>query len=217
MAYRLLLLSFSALLSFPIGTQGIDWQATIVTAKPSIVRVEVKVGDERGTCTGVVLSTDPGYVATCAHCLKHDAAESIAVTVNGRHATVQAENALLDIAVLSFKAKSEKAVTLAPDQPQPGAPVAVLGFPFGADEVMPQAGIVSGYNHESRLMWLNVEVIFGDSGGLAFDTQARLVGMTSKIFSQGQAHMGAAVPLDAVRDFVEDYLPGAKHPAKPKN
>lgn len=194
-----------------------DWTTTIGTVTPSVARVEVETADgARGTCTGVVINTDPGYVVTCGHCIRRPKPEAIDLTVNGRHARVEVENQILDLAILSFRAKKEVAVTLAADTPKVGSDVAVIGFPFGVDELMPQFGHVSGYNKDSKLLWLNVDVIFGDSGGLAFDTQGRLVGITSSIFSKGPAHMGAAIPLSAVSDFIEDYLPGAKHPAKPR-
>lgn len=193
-----------------------DWTATIAAVTQSVARVESKGDEGGGTCTGVVINADPGYVVTCAHCVRRPKGQPIDVTVNGRHARIEVENSILDLAILSFRAKKEVAVTLAPDAPQVGSEVAVLGYPFGVDELMPQFGHVSGYNKESKLLWLNVDIIFGDSGGLAFDAQGRLVGITSNIFSQGPAHMGAAIPLSAVSDFIEDYLPGAKHPAKPK-
>lgn len=210
-ALLVLLAPFAAL------AQPSDWTQIVTAVTPTVARVEVLTDNGKGFCTGVILNLVPGYVVTCAHCVKRAVEDRLAVTVNGRHAQIEQENALLDLAVLGFKTKTgERAIELAPDVPKPGAAVAVLGYPFGIETLMPQAGIVSGYERDTRLLWLNVDVIFGDSGGITFDAQGRLVGLTSAIFSQGPAHMGAAVPLSAVRDFVEDYLPGAKHPAKPK-
>lgn len=204
------------LLAGPRLSAMMDWTAPIPSSK-SVARLEMLAEGEEspGICSGVVINTDPAYVLTAAHCVEHKQSEALDMTVNGRYAEVARVSRLLDLAVVSFTAKDEVAMPLADKLPAPGTEIAVIGYAFGIKAPIPQFGHVSQtMNPESGYAWLNVDLIFGDSGGAVIDGEGRLVGVNSRIFTQGPAHMAGVVPVEVVRDFIpKQWLPKSKHVA----
>ena len=88
----------------------------------------------------------------------------------------------------------------------PGAPIMAAGFAFGGDDIVYQFGhVAQARNRETKALWVNMDVIFGDSGGGMFDAQGRLVGVTSFIYARGPAHIGGAVSIEDVKQFIDDY------------
>lgn len=196
------------LLQAPVAS---DWPTVLKPTYAQVVRLQIAGPDGSvGTCSGTVINKTDGYVLTAAHCVDE---KDIAVTVNTRHAEVIKANRLLDLAVLQFVAKDETEMELAPETPPAGTEVAALGFAFGAEKMGPQIGHIQQYNAEGKDLWVNVDIIFGDSGGPLIDKQGRLVGVNSGIYSIGPAHLGSVIPVDRVVDFVKPYLPKPK-PAK---
>jgi S1-C subfamily serine protease len=186
-----------------------DWSAIIRPAAKQVPRLEIlKDGTEKpGICSGAIINKDQGYVVTAAHCLEGDP-KTLSVTVNGRHAEIIKSNRLLDLAVVKANLRGGEEMTLAPETPEVGTEAAVLGFAFGIEKMAVQFGRVSqARNDESKLLWLNLDLIFGDSGGPAIDTLGRLIGINSRIYYNGPAHMAGIVPVEVVREFAENYLP----------
>ena len=198
------------LVSHALGTFAADWSAIVKPAAKQVPRLEVlREGDTKPSiCSGVVLNADAGFLLTAAHCVSTTKDQDVSLTVNGRHAEVAKSNRLLDLAVVRFRVKDEQAIALASETPPVGAEVAVIGYAFGIEKIAVQFGRVSqALNDETKTLWLNVDLIFGDSGGAVIDEQGRLVGMNSRIYSNGPAHMASAVPIEQIADFVESYLP----------
>jgi serine protease DegQ len=192
---------------------GTDWSAVVKPAAKQVPRIEIlKDGEDKpGICSGVVIAKATGYILTAAHCVEGKP-EALSITVNGRHAVLARANRLLDLAVLRTELGDEEEMALADESPAIGADVAILGFAFGIEKMAVQFGRVSQtYNSETRALFINADLIFGDSGGPVIDMQGRLVGLNSRIYYSGPAHIAAAVPVEQVRDFVKHYLP-----AKPK-
>ncbi|HXG71344.1 MAG TPA: serine protease [Gemmatimonadaceae bacterium] len=186
-----------------------DWSAIVKPAAKHVARLEILQDgeDAPGICTGVVINRAAGFVLTAAHCVEGH--PNISLTVNGRHAIVAKTNRLLDLAVVRTTLRDETQITFAPASPEVGAEAAVLGFAFGVEQMAAQFGRVSQtFNGETKLLWLNLDLIFGDSGGPAIDAAGRLIGINSRVYSKGPAHMAAVVPVETVRGFVEAYLPG---------
>lgn len=197
-------------LTSPVFATQTDWPTVVEEARKQIPRLEIlrEGAAKPGVCSGVVINADDGYLLTAAHCVEVDKAKNVAITANGRHAAVEKVNVLLDMAVLKFQVRGEKTITLAPKSPVIGAEVAVLGYAFGIEDIAVQFGrVAQTFNNETKLLWLNVDLIFGDSGGGAIDANGRLVGLSSTILYKGPAHLAAAVPIEKIRDFVEKYLP----------
>ena len=190
-----------------------SWPATFLTAAPAIVRIEAMSddGDDGGVCTGVVINLAEGYVVTAGHCALPDGKGSY--TVGGKHAEIVKVNRLLDLAVLKAEHLPKDATQLqvASDAPPVGTPIAVIGYAFGARNLALQVGIVASTydpNAADRLL-LNADIIPGDSGGGVINATGQLLAITSAVRYIGPSHLGLAVPVELVRDFVGKYLPGA--------
>ena len=186
------------------------WADLVPTLTKSVPRVEIQKQGQTGVCSAVVVLIDDdkfAHALTAGHCVqKSSESERIDLTVNGRTAVVTHSNSILDLAVLKFRARDDAPITIAPDMPPAGAEVAIVGYAFGVEEIVTQFGrIAQRYNRESKTTWINADLIFGDSGGAAVDGQGRLIGINSRIYHNGPAHIGAVVTVDALRDYLDAY------------
>jgi S1-C subfamily serine protease len=197
-------------LGYSLLTFAADWALVVKPVAKQVPRLEIQKdgSDDPGVCSGVVLNIDPGVLLTAAHCIPSGDAKTYSITANGRDAEVLKVNRILDLAVLKFHRKHEEAMELATDTPPIGTEVAVAGYGFGIEKLAIQFGRVSqSRNDETKTLWINVDALFGDSGGAVLDAEGRLVGMTSKIYSNGPAHISGAVNVETIQDFVEPWLP----------
>ena len=205
----LLSLCFCLLATLAVAS---DWSIVFKSTNESVVRLEVKAGDEQGTCSGSVINADKGYILTAGHCTL----EKADYTADDKDATLVKKNTLLDLAILQTKWKKTNQLILAPNAPEAGAEIAAIGYAFGDDQLAIQEGIVANpLENDSKRMRLSADIIPGDSGGPIVDASGRIVGVTSAIVWSSitpASHLGVAVPWETVRDFVEPYLPG--HEAK---
>lgn len=210
-----LTLTLTLLLIVVCGLRAADWQGVVHDTVPKVPRLEILQdgADSAFVCSGVIFAIDPDGTAaalTAAHCVtgKH-----LTITVNRHHAEVALVNRLLDLAVVTFEAKHEQAIAFAPVTPPMGAEVAILGYALGSHDLAAQFGRVSqAWNAETETLWVNADLLFGDSGGLAIDEQGRLVGINSRIYYGGlagqMAHVAAIIAIEDVRDFVSAYQKG---------
>lgn len=192
--------------------QAQDWSALIPEVAPNLGRVVIKKGGNAGVCSAVVYDIRDGFALaiSAAHCYDRQPTERMDVTVNGRNAVAVHSNAILDLAILQFRVRDETAIVFAPKSPPAGTAVAILGYAFGIEQLAVQFGRVSVELHrETKAIFLDAMTIFGDSGGPTVDEQGRLIAINSRILYGGLAgqasHISAAVPIEAVRDFTEDY------------
>ena len=188
----------------------LDWTTIVPSVEKSVPRVEIAKGGQTGVCSAVVFLVDGdgfAHALTAGHCVqKSSESERIDLTVNGRTAAVTHSNSILDLAILKFRRRDETPVVLATAMPKAGAPVVIVGYAFGVEELVTQFGhIAQSYNRESKTTWINADLIFGDSGGSALDATGKLVGINSRIYHQGPAHIAAVVTVDALRDYLDAY------------
>jgi S1-C subfamily serine protease len=189
------------------------WADLVPTVQKSVPRVEIAKASGQGVCSAVVVEIDKDGFAiavSAAHCYERQPTERMDVTANGRNAVVVHTNNILDLAIIRFRAREELPITLAPKSPQTGERVAAVGYGFGIEELAFQYGHVSQRtNRETKSIWLDLVALFGDSGGGIVDAEGRLVGITSRIYSGGMmgqmAHITAAVPIEQVADFLDDF------------
>lgn len=190
---------------FSTAAHAAEWADVVPTVERSVLRLHL--GDDNGnegTCSAIVINAEKGYLLTAAHCVTTD---DHIVVGKDRTATLVISNRLLDLAVLKTKLRKEAtAIVLAPTSPRLGAPVGVLGFPFGARSLTLQVGVVANPDVDDR-MWVDGNLLPGDSGGAIINNAGHLVGVTSAFKYFAAAHIGVAVPLDTLRAFVADYLP----------
>jgi S1-C subfamily serine protease len=195
----------------PVSAQ--DWSALIPVISRHVGRVEIQKGGATGVCSSVVFEIDKhgfAHAMTAAHCVDRTPTERIDVTVNGRNAVTIHSNNILDLAILRFRAKDEVPIQLARVSPVQGAHVAIVGFAFGVEELVAQFGYVAQtLNRETKALWINADLIFGDSGGPLIDYAGKLIGINSRIYTGGpngqMAHIGAAVPIEQIADFIDDF------------
>ena len=192
-----------------VSAQAPDWVTVIKPAFKQVVRLEMlRQGAEgTGVCSAVVIHEINGFLLTAAHCVDKPQAESISITANGRHAEVVKVNALLDLAVLRTQLRGEKQIALADSTPEPGTPIAVVGYAFGWKALHPTFGYVSqNKSDETKGVKLNSDVIGGDSGGAVIDARGKLVAITSALNFWYSSGLAIGVPIETVREFAEPYL-----------
>ena len=198
-----------------------DWTALVPLVTHQVPRLEMRQGtsENTGVCSAVVFQIDTEGVAhalTAAHCVDHAPAEHFDITANGRTAKPVLYNRIFDLAIIQFRPPRDTLVMqLAAQSPVAGSEVGVAGYAFGIQEIAFQFGhVAQPFNRETKALWLDARVIFGDSGGAVFNVDGQLVGVTTSIFFQGPANMGGAVPIETVRDFIDDYRDFLKHEGK---
>jgi S1-C subfamily serine protease len=192
-----------------------DWATVIGPAAKAVVRLEMlrQGHTEPGICSGVVIWADQGYVLTAAHCVDKPPTETLSITVNGRHADLTRINNLLDLAILKTDLRGEKQMALAEKTPDPGTPIAIIGYAFGDPDVFFQFGYVSQTrNAATKLVFLNSDVIGGDSGGPCIDATGKLVAINSRLYSWNSAGLAASAPVETIKEFASSYLPKVVKP-----
>lgn len=199
----------TAVVIFSANAAAQDYAPVVASLNKSVLRVAIQKGGQTGTCTAVVYEIVDGraFAFTAAHCVASTPGEAIDITVDDRDARAHAFNRILDLAIVSFRPQGETAnIVLADKTPPAGSPVIIAGYAFGVEDIVYQFGHVARpLNRETKQLWINGDLIFGDSGGGILDAQGRLIGITSAIYSQGPAHIGGAVRIEQVRDFLDEF------------
>lgn len=192
--------------------QAPDWVTVIKPAFKQVVRLEMlqEGSDDPGTCSGVVFNKELGYLLTAGHCVNKPQDKSLSITANKRHADLIKINTLLDLAILKTQLRGEEQIAFAEKTPEPGSPVAVVGYAFGWEEIHPTFGFVSNSNAKSAK--LNSDIIAGDSGGAVIDAQGKLIAINSALNFWYSSGLAIGVPIETVREFAEPYLPKPKTP-----
>jgi serine protease Do len=169
-----------------------------------------------GLGSGVVVSPE-GHILTNNHVI--DGADDIIVTLgNGRQeykATQIGTDPSTDLAVLKIDAEKLTAITFTDsDRVRIGDVVLAVGNPFGLTRSV-SAGIVSSIGRSGMRMaayenyiQTDASINPGNSGGALVDSQGRLVGINTSIFSRsgGNEGIGFAVPSNLARNVMENLL-----------
>lgn len=198
-------------------------------ASPSVVIVEpVWPGYQRpgfgapeGTApegSGVGL-LEPGLIATAAHVVARATSVSVRDHEDRTYpAEIVAVDRPTDLALLRIEAPL-KPIAVAPDRPATGADVCAIGNAFGLDLSI-TCGIVSararsgiGFNPIEDFIQTDAAINPGASGGALVDTEGRLVGLISAIFTKdtdANAGVNFAVSADLLMSRVQLMLDRAK-------
>ena len=170
--------------------------------------------------SGVIVSSD-GYILTANHVVEK--ADKIRVSfANGDKeydARVIGTDPPTDVAVLKIDAKGLPVVTLADsDKLEVGDLVLALGNPFGVGQTVTM-GIISAVgrggfeiNDYENFIQTDAAINPGNSGGALADTDGRLIGINTAIFSQSGGNMGIgfAVPINMARFVMERIITEGK-------
>jgi serine protease Do len=180
---------------------------------------------ERGSGSGVIVSPD-GYVVTNAHVLENATRIEVELpfaatggdpgrSILGRRgrlvgAQVVAVDQETDLAVIKVAATSLPVLPFGDsDALRPGQLVLAFGSPLGLSSSVTM-GVVSAVARqlapEDPMIYIQTDAPInpGNSGGALVDTEGRLVGINTLIFSQsgGNEGIGFAAPSNIVRNIV---------------
>jgi len=181
---------------------------------------------ERSSASGVILDPD-GYIVTNAHVVGNatrlevelplaatggDPGQSI-ISRRGRTlgAQIVAVDHETDIAVIKIEARALPVLPFGDsDSLRPGQLVLAFGSPLGLDTSV-SLGVVSAVARqltpEDPMIYIQTDATInpGNSGGALVDTEGRLVGINTLIYSQsgGSEGIGFAAPSNIVRNVFQ--------------
>jgi serine protease Do len=181
-------------------------------------------GKVEGLGSGVIVSPD-GLILTNNHVA--EAGDDIKVRI-GEHgheytAKVVGNDPTSDLALLRIDAKNLPVITFADsEQIKVGDVVLAVGNPFGFTNTVTM-GIVSGLGragvedsadrHEYEdFIQTDAPINPGNSGGALVDTEGRLIGINTAIYSRsgGNQGIGFAVPSNLARNVIDSLLKNGK-------
>lgn len=208
-------------------------QQVAETVLPSVVRIDVSSGQEGGSGSGIVLSSD-GQILTNEHVIAA-AGEGADITVSfddgsRATATVLGADPLTDTAVI--QAEGVEGLTPATigssEDLRVGQEVVAIGSPFGLDATV-TSGIVSALDRPVGVasdasgdatiypaIQTDAAINPGNSGGPLVDTNGHVVGINSSIRTSGSTSgasggsigLGFSIPIDEVLPIVEQMAAG---------
>lgn len=165
--------------------------------------------------SGVMVS-DLGHILTNLHVI--DGADEILVALNdGRQAPAKVigVDADTDLAVLQVKLERVPVLSFASgESSRIGDVVLAIGNPFGVGQTITM-GIISalgrgglGINTYENFIQTDAAINPGNSGGALIDTQGRLVGINTAIYSKtgGSLGIGFAVPASAAQQVFDEIV-----------
>ncbi len=162
--------------------------------------------------TGFILSAD-GYVVTNNHVV--EGADEVIVKMRDgteHEAKIIGTDPKLDVALIKFKAKHLKAVTLGnSNKLRVGDWVVAIGNPFGLEQTV-TAGIVSakgrviGSGPYDDFIQTDAAINPGNSGGPLFNNRGEVVGINTAIYSRsgGNNGIGFAIPINLAKSVLDE-------------
>jgi S1-C subfamily serine protease len=204
---------------------------------PGVVTISAEVGGEAVTGSGFVASAD-GLIVTNAHVVTTSPDAQTAADVeagrriyarfangNSLPARIVGWDLFDDVAVLRVQPR-ERLHALRFGDPaglEVGAPLAVIGSPFGRDQEQSlSVGVVSALDRSilppavdfetPGVIQTDAAINHGNSGGPVFDARGRVVGVAAQIESTGGGGegVGFAIPADAVQRSLRDLVTRGK-------
>ncbi len=183
------------------------------------------IGRERtrrdlGLGSGVIISPD-GYILTSSHVVEGADEIEVAIANSKKEYTarVVGTDPPTDVAVLKIDAKDLPAITLGDsDQLEVGDIVLAIGNPYRVGQTVTM-GIVSalgrsglGISSVEDFIQTDAAINPGNSGGALIDTEGRLIGVNTGIFSPngGNLGIGFAVPINMVRRVMDRLIANGK-------
>ncbi|MFB9313652.1 S1C family serine protease [Nocardioides plantarum] len=217
----------------PASGSGVEAVASAVL--PSVVKLDVSSGQEAGSGSGIILSSD-GLILTNNHVAEvaGDNGSITASFADGSHAkaTIVGLDPLTDTALV--KAQGVSGLTPATigdsDAVKVGEEVVAIGSPFGLDATV-TSGIVSALNRPVGVgsdsqgnatvypaIQTDAAINPGNSGGPLVDSDGHVIGINSSIQStssggsgeSGSIGLGFAIPIDEVLPVIDQMKNGDK-------
>lgn len=193
--------------------QGQDLSGLYERLKPTVVTIEARMSGVAGGSLGSgVIIDDEGRIITVSHVV-HSADQINVVLANGdRHAAeVLISNQGSDLALIKLRRVPQN-LQAAPlgnsDAAKIGSQIVIIGAPFGLTNSL-SVGYVSGRTDQGRVsggelidvIQTDAAVNQGSSGGPMFDTDGKVVGIVSSIWSKsgGSDGIGFAIAINPAR------------------
>src|SRR5881409_3736572 len=167
----------------------------------------------QGLGSGVIVSQD-GYILTANHVVSgaDEIMVGLGVDLRKYKAKKIGTDPGTDVALLKIEEKNLPAITFADsDKARAGDMVLALGNPFGLRKTVTM-GIISavgrggmGIVNYENFIQTDAAINMGNSGGALVDTEGRLVGINSAIFTRsgGNQGVGFAIPSNLARDVMQ--------------
>ena len=167
----------------------------------------------QGLGSGVIVSPD-GYILTANHVVS--GAEEIMVGLGTELRKYKAKkigtDPGTDVALLKIDATNQPAIGFADsDKARAGDIVLAIGNPFGLRQTVTM-GIISavgrggiGIVDYENFIQIDAAINMGNSGGALVDTEGKLLGINTAIFSRsgGNQGIGFAIPANLARDVMQ--------------
>ena len=168
-----------------------------------------------GLGSGVIVSPS-GYILTNNHVI--EGADEIEVSLNDARkarAKVIGTDPETDLAILKIDLDKLPVIVLGSSEAlEIGDQVLAIGNPFGVGQTV-TSGIISalgrnqlGINVFENFIQTDAAINPGNSGGALVDTQGRLLGINTAIFSRsgGSLGIGFAIPVSTARQVLDSIL-----------
>ena len=191
--------------------------------KDSVVQIlaESSLSDS-GQGSGVILSSD-GYIVTNKHVVGSGTDFSIVFSdESSARATLVGYDSLSDIAILKTEKEGLVPIELGSSEDLTvGQTLLAIGNPYGYTWSL-TSGMVSGVERMvststsasviPNMIQTDALINPGNSGGPLLDTQGRMVGLVSSIYSTSGSAQGIsfALPVESVRDIAEKIIKEGK-------
>ncbi len=198
---------------------------------PAVVSIEVRLGNNGATGSGVVIDGENGYIVTNNHVVSGaDSAEGAEIRAvfddgSGSAARIVGRDPASDLAVLKVEKPGLVTASLgSSDEVVVGDPVVAIGSPLGLAGTV-TSGIVSALDRPVRLqgegsdtnavisaVQTDAPINPGNSGGALVDASGAVIGINTAIASLGVGGVGGsiglgfAIPIDTVRDISEQLI-----------
>ena len=170
---------------------------------------------QAGLGSGVIVSPS-GYILTNHHVI--EGADNVEVSLNDQRkarAKVVGVDPETDLAVLKIELDRLPVVVLGnSDDLEIGDQVLAIGNPFGVGQTV-TSGIISalgrnqlGINVFENFIQTDAAINPGNSGGALVDTQGRLLGINTAIYSRsgGSMGIGFAIPVSTARQVLDSIV-----------
>lgn len=168
----------------------------------------------QGLGSGVVVSPD-GYILTANHVVSgaDEVMVGLGIELQKYKAKKVGTDPGTDVALLKIEEKNLPAIAFADsDKARAGDIVLAIGNPFGLRQTVTM-GIISavgrggiGIVDYENFIQTDAAINMGNSGGALVDTEGRLLGINTAIFSRtgGNQGIGFAIPANLARDVMQN-------------